>query len=158
MNFPFWFWFPDVTVLIQSWWGALWCSAWLSALPCLDLVRKTGLNKESVLLSLMLAFLFSILFLFAPEKRSQVGQSQRDYKRKHVSLRERFGRSVCSLHVLLFCHVPPVHTMQSQWWIFIHNIFSDVWGHAVSSVHSCVVAFCFGLFYLFIIIYPFLSG
>lgn len=41
----------------QSWWGALCCSPWLSALPCLDLVRKKGLKKESELLLLALFFL-----------------------------------------------------------------------------------------------------
>lgn len=36
----------DVTVL--PWWGALWCFAWLSALPCLDLVRKEGISSAFI--------------------------------------------------------------------------------------------------------------
>ena len=81
MNFPFRFWFSDVTVLIQSWWGALWCSAWLSALPCLDLVRKNGLNKESVLLSLMLFSFFyfsSFLLLKSTAKWGKVREIIRE--------------------------------------------------------------------------------
>lgn len=60
----------------QSWWGALWCFAWLSALPCLDLVRKKGVEE-----GISIAFInaHSVFFFFAPEKRSQVGLSQRDY-------------------------------------------------------------------------------
>lgn len=96
----------------QSWWGALWCFAWLSALPCLDLVRKKGVKKDSVLLSLMFTLSFSLLKGRA--KWSSVREIKCFIKRRH-SLREHFGRSACSLHVLLLCHVLPVHTMHSQW-------------------------------------------
>lgn len=41
----------------QSQWGALWCFSWLSALPCLDLVRKGGWRRN---LSLMLTLFLSL--------------------------------------------------------------------------------------------------
>lgn len=71
--------------------------------------KKRGLKEKS--------FINAHSF-FVPEKLSQVGLSQKDYmflkEQTYSALtspREHFGRSVSCLHVLLLCHLLPVHTI-----------------------------------------------
>lgn len=90
---PCLFWFSDVTV--QSWWEALLCFAWLSALPCLDLVRKKGGWRRN-------SFINACSFF--PEKHRHVGLSQRDYLFRKEETYQPKG-TFCQINVLLLSHV-----------------------------------------------------